>query len=252
MLDITKYKAIFEAALKETSIFWSRFKNLPDVRKKIVLDFGSGNGYLALDLARSGAKRVIGIEIDSGMVEFSNNNLQVNFPQFIDQVEYRVSNLTEISDSSIDIIVSKDVLEHVIDLDRAFENLYRILKPGGRFYIGFGPLYYSPFGFHRRLRGFFKIQKIDPLWLHVLLPEPLILGWWNKTKGQNVHSIYDLGLNKVQFGGYMRAIKNAKFKITWMQINSGNRAGKLLYTLFQRIPRMVNYFIYNVFLILEK
>jgi SAM-dependent methyltransferase len=252
MQEFEGYLRNFQAGTKETPRFWARFPELPDLHDRDVIDFGSGNGHLSLNLAQAGARSVIGVEVDPGMVNFSACNLREHYPSFVGTIEYRLSDLTEFQENSIDFIFSKDVLEHVINLDQAFENLYRILKPGGKFYAGFGPLYYSPFGFHRRLQGFFKFQKIDPPWLHVILPEPLILGWWNKTKRQNVHSIFDLGLNKVKFAGYLYAIKKAGFKITWMQINGGNRAGKLLFALFRRIPRLIDYFIYNVYIILGK
>ena len=36
-----------------------------------------------------------------------------------------------LSDSSVDLIVSSEVLEHVPDLNTAFREFYRVLRPGG-------------------------------------------------------------------------------------------------------------------------
>ena len=38
----------------------------------------------------------------------------------------------QIGESSVDVIVSRAVLEHVFDLDTAFVAMHRLLKPGGR------------------------------------------------------------------------------------------------------------------------
>ncbi|CDD66510.1 putative uncharacterized protein [Firmicutes bacterium CAG:882] len=36
------------------------------------------------------------------------------------------------SDNSIDLMISSDVLEHVVDINAAFEEMKRVLKPGGK------------------------------------------------------------------------------------------------------------------------
>ena len=62
------------------------------------------------------------------------------------------------------------------------------LKVGGRLYVGFGPLFNSPYGDHRRTR------LILP-WLHTLLPEPLIVKYLHLIGKDHLRSIHDLGLN---------------------------------------------------------
>jgi ubiquinone/menaquinone biosynthesis C-methylase UbiE len=41
-----------------------------------------------------------------------------------------------LSDNSADVMLALDVLDHVSDLDRAFQEIHRILKPGGTLAIG--------------------------------------------------------------------------------------------------------------------
>ena len=54
-------------------------------------------------------------------------------PGYIDQYGLRCEDLTATSfeDNSIDIIISSDVLEHLEDIEAAFDETLRILKPGG-------------------------------------------------------------------------------------------------------------------------
>src|ERR1043166_4106074 len=44
---------------------------LGDVRGKIVIDFGCGEGFEALDLVRRGASRVIGVDLNLGCLEMA-------------------------------------------------------------------------------------------------------------------------------------------------------------------------------------
>lgn len=64
----------------------------------------------------------------------------------------RVENLeqTSFADGSFDLIISQDVFEHIRDTDKAFKEVGRILRPGGRhiFTVPFNPavLTYRPSG----------------------------------------------------------------------------------------------------------
>jgi ubiquinone/menaquinone biosynthesis C-methylase UbiE len=51
-------------------------------------------------------------------------------------------------DSSVDIVVSISVLEHVRNLDEVIEEAYRVLRPRGYFYAEFGPIWSAVWGHH--------------------------------------------------------------------------------------------------------
>lgn len=50
-------------------------------------------------------------------------------------------------DEAFDFVVSTDVLEHVQDVARSVDEVWRVLKPGGRFLVAF-PQYLQPFEAH--------------------------------------------------------------------------------------------------------
>ena len=54
---------------------WTRLGGKPDVRGKVVLDIGCGWGGLCIDLAESGAKKVIGVDLTANGIEFCRENL---------------------------------------------------------------------------------------------------------------------------------------------------------------------------------
>jgi hypothetical protein len=72
--------------------------------------------------------------------EFLGNNLIPG--QNINGIRHEDSMNLSFDNDSFDIIVSNDVLEHVPDIDSALSEIYRTLKPGGKF-IFTVPYYYN-------------------------------------------------------------------------------------------------------------
>ena len=98
-----------------------------------VLDIGCGSGGPALFLARTLGCRVTGVDvnaagIDIGLVLARQVGLQ-------DQVQFRRSDLREplpFADQVFDVVVCLDVLCHLPERRRLFDEWYRVLRPGGR------------------------------------------------------------------------------------------------------------------------
>jgi SAM-dependent methyltransferase len=97
----------------------------------VVLDVGCGRGARAEDPCRvrremqdfrAPGRTVIGIDVDP---RATANPWLNDFRQIVDTVHWPVD------DSSIDLIYSDYVLEHVEDPDAFFQEAHRVLKPGG-------------------------------------------------------------------------------------------------------------------------
>ena len=101
-----------------------------------VLDLGSGAG-LDVFVARSEvgeSGHVIGVDMTSEMVAKARENSEKSG---FDNVEFRlgeIEHLPVLSDS-IDVVISNCVLNLVPDKQRAFAEIFRVLKPGGHFCI---------------------------------------------------------------------------------------------------------------------
>lgn len=60
----------------------------------------------------------------------------VEFPEQIDGVELfqqSVADMPQIENNSVDLAYSRSVMEHVEDIEGAYKEIYRVLKPGGRY-----------------------------------------------------------------------------------------------------------------------
>lgn len=97
---------------------------------KVALDYCCGLGGMSLRLAEAGAF-VHGIDISDESVTTAENLLQEN--GFGDRCSMQVMDAERLTyeDNSFDIIVCSGVLHH-LDLNRAYPELSRVLKPTGK------------------------------------------------------------------------------------------------------------------------
>lgn len=110
---------------------------LADIRKgETVLDIGSGGG---LDVFLASKKvgpegKVIGLDMTEQMVEKARKNaIRGNY----NNVEFKLGEIENIpvKDNSVDLVMSNCVINLVPDKEKAYQEIYRILKPSGRFVI---------------------------------------------------------------------------------------------------------------------
>jgi arsenite methyltransferase len=103
------------------------------VEGQTVLDLGSGAGFDALIAARRVGPegRVIGVDMTDAMLAKARVNAE---RAGAGNVEFRKGEIEALPvvDDSIDVALSNCVLNLVPDKDRAFAEIHRVLKPGGR------------------------------------------------------------------------------------------------------------------------
>lgn len=97
-----------------------------------VLEIGSGSGGLCVALARMGYD-VTGIEPNEDGVRASRLRAQ-RYPGIRCRFEVGVAERLPLPDGSVDLVVSRQVLEHVPDLPGAARECFRVLAPGGLCY----------------------------------------------------------------------------------------------------------------------
>ena len=101
-----------------------------------VLDLGSGGGidcFLAAErVGETG--RVIGIDMTHAMIDLARQNAEkLN----ANNVVFKLGKIEAIpqQDASVDLVISNCVIALSPDKDRVFDEIHRILKPGGRFVV---------------------------------------------------------------------------------------------------------------------
>ncbi len=107
-----------------------------------VLDIGSGGGIDCFAASRRvGANgRVFGIDMTDEMLALARHNAPIvagNLGYGTSNVEFRkgMADAMPVEDSSVDLIISNCVINLAPDKHKVFHEMYRVLKPGGRFTI---------------------------------------------------------------------------------------------------------------------
>lgn len=102
-------------------------------KKKIMLDIGTGSGYIAVEMAKMGI-RVIACDLSTEAVK--------NLEKY--KRKYKLSNLKVIhckaediplQDNSVDYIVANAILEHIPAEKKAIDKWKDLLRKNGRMYI---------------------------------------------------------------------------------------------------------------------
>ncbi|MGP0068079.1 MAG: arsenite methyltransferase [Isosphaeraceae bacterium] len=97
------------------------------------LDLGSGAGFdCFLAAGKVGSTgRVIGVDMTDAMLEKARDNAARTG---LGNVEFRKGEIESlpVEDESVDVVISNCVLNLVPDKDRAFREIHRVLRPGGR------------------------------------------------------------------------------------------------------------------------
>lgn len=107
-----------------------------------VLDLGCGAGadcYMAAQLVGPKGK-VIGLDMTDEQLEVARRNIAAHMDRFgfeEPNVEFIKGHIEEIplSDNSVDVVMSNCVINLSSEKQKVFQEIWRVLKPGGEFYI---------------------------------------------------------------------------------------------------------------------
>jgi ubiquinone/menaquinone biosynthesis C-methylase UbiE len=102
------------------------------------LEIGAGTGYFSLNLLQTGVLRAATCtDISPGMLA----SLEANAAGLGAEVETVACDAAELpfDDESFDLVLGHAVLHHLPDLDRAFAEFLRVLRPGGTLFFAGEP-----------------------------------------------------------------------------------------------------------------
>lgn len=115
-------------------------------KNKDVLDIGCGAGGKSLYYLSLGANSVTGIDV---VAKYKEEAYALQNELGLTGFKFYVEDASKMSfpDNSFDTVIMNDAMEHVAKPAEVLNEVYRVLKPGGKLYVNFPP-YNHPFGAH--------------------------------------------------------------------------------------------------------
>ncbi|MBU0649368.1 class I SAM-dependent methyltransferase [Patescibacteria group bacterium] len=124
---------------ESVELFFKRHKmwniDLDWFRDKVCLDAGCGGGRFVVALSRLGAKKVYGVDISKDAVRVARGRVAER--GFADRTEIKNASVLEIplEDNSVDYVVCSGVILLSPEPYKAFLELNRVLKSGGKMFL---------------------------------------------------------------------------------------------------------------------
>lgn len=210
--------------IAEAEQYFSKMENILaaenfDYTNKKALEIGTGNMLKAHIFANKNLQtQVTGTDIDSEYFELEKYEDITQIRKkvsnhFSKKVTYETDNIcaSKYSDNTFDLIFSHDVLEHIHDIESAFNEMYRILKPGGICYHVYNP-FFSYNGGH-------ACCTTDHPWGHTVLNAKEFERYVKELKPEELDiamAFYNTGLNKKTIHDFNIALSKTTFTEKYM------------------------------------
>jgi len=171
---------------------------------KIVIDFGCGEGTEAVEMARRGAKRVIGIDIREDVLQAGRQRAVSTGVQNTCFFALSTSELA-------DIVVSVDAFEHFADPAEILRIMTTLLQPAGEVLVSFGPTWYHPLGGH--------LFSVFP-WAHLIFSEKALIRWRSTFKADGATRFSEVagGLNQMTIKKFEELIAGSPLKFASLEL----------------------------------
>ena len=194
-----------------------------NLKDRSVIDIGCGYGDLAIVVAKAGARRVVGVDVDQDWIATARRNAAAEgvgkvaafeCSDFVDDFN---------PDEPFDFAFSQNGFEHILDPVCCLMRAQDCLTPGGVLATMFGPLWNSPYGAHTR--------SYTPVpWVHFLFPEKVVLRvraerYRPDDPAERYEDVRG-HLNRMTVKRFRRCVIRAGFRVETMRLNPPQDHGK--------------------------
>jgi cyclopropane fatty-acyl-phospholipid synthase-like methyltransferase len=241
------YNQSFNRGIDEAKEFFDRFDGKIDVKLKTVLDIGSGLGSNCIYMAKKGAARVVGIDINESAINVAKLKLTNEYKSLSNTVEFRLAGDT--LNEKFDIVISKDSFEHYANPETFIITMKQYLNQGGIMVIGFSALWQAPYGGHIDF-----MTKVP--WAHLMFPETVIMHERRRFRlDEDADSFEHVigGLNKMNLKRYLNIIRESDLEIEYFKTNlPGRKPIMVLLNVLRHLPFCQEYFTQNVYSVMHQ
>lgn len=175
-----------------------------------VLEIGCGEGGNLLPFLEAGCSRMMGIDLSENKIENAHR-----FFSAISGGERIKFTAADIYDSesagSFDLVMMRDVLEHIHDQAKFIGFVKRFINSGGILFIAFPP-WNNPFGGHQQMCDSRVLSKLP--WIH-LLPRR-IYRWLLSIAGETparIEGLLEIKDTGINIGRFEKIVKREGFSV---------------------------------------
>ena len=230
-----------------------------DFSKKLnVMEVGCAEAGVLKAFAEKN-QNCLGIELHNGRIDLAKVFLKEHYEagrvDFINRDIYKIDIDKDLG-KRYDLIILKDVIEHIPNQEKVIPRLKEFLTPSGKIFFGFPP-WYMPFGGHQQICGS-KVLRTLP-WFH-LLPRP-IYSTIIKSFGERerIHEeLLDIKSTGISIERFERIVKQSDMTISKKQFFFTNPIYKFKFNwkvmrqpaLFSAIPFLRNFYTTAVYYVI--
>lgn len=110
-------------------------KSVKNEKPNTILDIATGTGDLAIAMAKATDAKITGFDLSAGMLEVGKKKVaEQNLQNQIEMIQGDAENMP-FEDNSFDVITVAFGVRNFENLEKGLDDIYRVLKPGGKFII---------------------------------------------------------------------------------------------------------------------
>lgn len=189
---------------------------IPFIRKKFdlkagsrVLEIGCGEGGVLAAFVKQNFSGV-GVELDQVRLDLANTYLKKEIGE--NKIRFIARDIYLVDEKELggkfDLIILKDVIEHIHDQKKLLNRLQDLLSPGGAVFFGFPP-WQMPFGGHQQVC---KNKWLSKLPYYHLLPKNIYK--WILTKyNEPVNDLLEVRETGISIEDFEKMVKQTNYKI---------------------------------------
>lgn len=223
--------------------------SMPQLFGKEVLELGCGHGGVTCYLASMGAKRVVGIDINTDNFLYGlelASEFKNGLP--IELIEMNCMNLT-FEDESFDVVYADNAFEHYEDPERVMLEAFRVLRPGGVLIVPTFSSIKSKYGLHLK-QGlklpwsnlFFSEETIVSAMQRQSHKRPELLDWYPGLRREQPRRVRDLrkhsDLNDITHATFLQMAERTGFRVKTFRVHA-TRSGRLLRRLLPSLEKTI-------------